>query len=105
MSQIGHQNLSLIKNLNLYIRTPFHSSKWIELNNILAEKATGLRFIRLTFQPNRTCEGFPRGELYGGSVDFIRTFARIEGLNGVAMVAMVDFSGRNGRDMWNGRTG
>ncbi|TAQ88737.1 hypothetical protein B7494_g2908 [Chlorociboria aeruginascens] len=84
IAQIGPVNLKLVKKLDIWVPCMAEISSWIQLLNILAEKASGLRYIELAWGTN--CD-FPwplqrgaRERGLGDNLDFVRALGKIQGL-------------------------
>ena len=84
IAQIGPVNLKLVKTLDIWVPWMAEISSWIQLLNILAKKASGVRCIKLAWGAN--CD-YPwqlqRGDRkrgLGDNLDFVRALGKIQGL-------------------------
>lgn len=77
MAEIGSTNFGFINSLDFWVSSPIGISSWVTMFDIVSEKATGLRFVKLGWGAN--CALGARG--WGDSVLFVRALARIQGLD------------------------
>ena len=82
--QIGLRNFKLVKTLDIWVPWMAELSTWLQLLDILAREASGLRYIRIGW--GAECE-FPsqleRGAMergLGDNLDFVRALGKIRGL-------------------------
>lgn len=89
IGQIGLVNLKLVKRLHLWVPSMVELSPWLKLLHLLAEEASGLRYIGLAW-----CADFelswqlPRGARergFGDNLDFVRALGKIRGLENLVI--------------------
>lgn len=77
--QIGWENFKLIKTMDIWVPYCADLSLHIHLLNILAEKASGLRYIDLGMGAELE-GGWRSNRGLGDSLDFLRALGKIQGL-------------------------
>jgi hypothetical protein len=77
VSQIRLKNFSLIKKLHIWVPHMAEPSEWVQLLNLLSEKANGLRYVEIAF--GTQLEGFCERGL-GDNPDVVRALGTIQGL-------------------------
>ncbi|TVY33768.1 hypothetical protein LOCC1_G008579 [Lachnellula occidentalis] len=82
IEHIGLVNLKLIKTLDLWVPWMAEPSPWVQLLNVLAEEASGLRCIKLGWGSfSASGSGPPKEGCLGDNLDFVRALGKIQGLD------------------------
>ncbi|KAF2241529.1 hypothetical protein BU26DRAFT_172565 [Trematosphaeria pertusa] len=77
IAQIGFVNFKLIKTLRIWMPHTAELSPWLQLLDILAEEASGLRCLQLGWG---AYVGKIGGRGLGDNLDFVRALGKIQGL-------------------------
>ncbi|KAL1640178.1 hypothetical protein SLS58_007129 [Diplodia intermedia] len=72
--QIGSMNFKLIKALHMWVSWKAELPPWLQLLDLLAGEATGLRYIKIAYSDPFEERGL------GDSVDFLRALGKIKGV-------------------------
>ncbi|OAL44870.1 hypothetical protein IQ07DRAFT_592123 [Pyrenochaeta sp. DS3sAY3a] len=78
VSQIGIENFSLIRLIQIWVPRGAKSSEWVQMLHLLAEKGTGLRCIEIAFDHDLE-SSFQPG--LGDNQEIVRALGEIQGLD------------------------